>query len=159
MITGAALAILLVVISILIFCSALFSGLETALFSLRRHQLRRLQAHHASLRDLIQSFRDNPNFVELDGPVLGAIAVYWRRSPDSGLGHVGFYMGETATKLRLIFDETAKRRGVYLFDEFDAVGGQRTATNDVAEMRRALAAATTDNFFRLFRRAVRPVAA
>jgi SpoVK/Ycf46/Vps4 family AAA+-type ATPase len=48
------------------------------------------------------------------------------------------YMGETAGKLRLIFDETAKRRGVYLFDEFDAVGGQRTATNDVAEMRRVL---------------------
>jgi SpoVK/Ycf46/Vps4 family AAA+-type ATPase len=33
------------------------------------------------------------------------------------------YMGETAAKLRLIFDETAKRRAVYLFDEFDAVGG------------------------------------
>jgi AAA+ superfamily predicted ATPase len=47
-------------------------------------------------------------------------------------------MGETAAKLRLIFDETNKRRGVYLFDEFDAVGGQRTATNDVAEMRRVL---------------------
>ena len=48
------------------------------------------------------------------------------------------YMGETAAKLRLIFDETAKRRGVYLFDEFDAVGGKRSATNDVAEMRRVL---------------------
>jgi SpoVK/Ycf46/Vps4 family AAA+-type ATPase len=48
------------------------------------------------------------------------------------------YMGETAAKLRLIFDETAKHRAVYLFDEFDAVGGQRTATNDVAEMRRVL---------------------
>jgi len=48
------------------------------------------------------------------------------------------YMGETAAKLRLIFDETAKRRGVYLFDEFDAVGGQRAALNDVAEMRRVL---------------------
>lgn len=48
------------------------------------------------------------------------------------------YMGDTAAKLRLIFDETAKRRGVYLFDEFDAVGGQRTSTNDVAEMRRVL---------------------
>ncbi|MBU1307151.1 MAG: ATP-binding protein, partial [Alphaproteobacteria bacterium] len=31
-----------------------------------------------------------------------------------------------------------KRRGVYLFDEFDAVGSQRTSTNDVAEMRRVL---------------------
>ena len=48
------------------------------------------------------------------------------------------YMGETASKLRLIFDETGKRRGVDLFDEFDAVGGHRTATNDVAEMRRVL---------------------
>lgn len=48
------------------------------------------------------------------------------------------YMGETASKLRMIFDETGKRRGVYLFDEFDAVGGHRTATNDVAEMRRVL---------------------
>ena len=48
------------------------------------------------------------------------------------------YMGETAAKLRLIFNETAKRRAVYLFDEFDAVGGHRTATNDVAEMRRVL---------------------
>ncbi len=48
------------------------------------------------------------------------------------------YMGETAAKLRLVFDETAKRRGVYLFDEFDAVGGKRDATNDVAEMRRVL---------------------
>jgi SpoVK/Ycf46/Vps4 family AAA+-type ATPase len=48
------------------------------------------------------------------------------------------YMGETASKLRLVFDETLKRRGVYLFDEFDALGGRRTATNDVAEMRRVL---------------------
>jgi SpoVK/Ycf46/Vps4 family AAA+-type ATPase len=53
-------------------------------------------------------------------------------------GMITRYMGETAAKLRLIFDETAKRRGVYLFDEFDAVGAQRTATNDVAEMRRVL---------------------
>ncbi len=53
-------------------------------------------------------------------------------------GLITRYMGETAAKLRLIFDETAKRRGVYLFDEFDAVGGQRTASNDVAEMRRVL---------------------
>jgi len=48
------------------------------------------------------------------------------------------YMGETAAKLRLIFNETLKRRGVYFFDEFDAVGGKRSASNDVAEMRRVL---------------------
>ncbi len=48
------------------------------------------------------------------------------------------YMGETAAKLRLIFDEILRRRAVYLFDEFDAVGGHRGASNDVAEMRRVL---------------------
>src|SRR5215471_14272900 len=63
MITGTALAILVVVISGLIFCSALFSGLETALFSLRPHQLRRLQAHHSGLAKLIQSFQEDPRHV------------------------------------------------------------------------------------------------
>jgi len=48
------------------------------------------------------------------------------------------YLGETSAKLRLVFDETIRRRGVYLFDEFDAVGGKRAATNDVGEMRRVL---------------------
>lgn len=48
------------------------------------------------------------------------------------------FMGETASKLRLVFEETLRRRGVYLFDEFDAIGGRRSATNDVAEMRRVL---------------------
>lgn len=48
------------------------------------------------------------------------------------------FMGETASKVRLVFEETFKHRGVYLFDEFDALGSQRKATNDVAEMRRVL---------------------
>ena len=61
--TGAALGILLVVISILIFCSALFSGLETALFSLKAHQLRRLEEHRAGLTRFIQLFRENPRHV------------------------------------------------------------------------------------------------
>jgi uncharacterized protein (TIGR02594 family) len=43
-----------------------------------------------------QSFRENEAlFVELPGPVLGAIAVFWRGSRHSGLGHVGFYRGES----------------------------------------------------------------
>ena len=63
MMTGPALAILLVVISILIFCSALFSGLETALFSLKAHQLRRLEEHRAGLTRFIQLFRENPRHV------------------------------------------------------------------------------------------------
>jgi SpoVK/Ycf46/Vps4 family AAA+-type ATPase len=48
------------------------------------------------------------------------------------------FMGETAAKLRLIFDQIATTRGVYLFDEFDAIGGRRVADNDVGEMRRVL---------------------
>ena len=47
------------------------------------------------------------------------------------------YMGETAGKLRLVFEAAAHRRGVYLFDEFDALGGDR-AGNDVGEARRIL---------------------
>lgn len=48
------------------------------------------------------------------------------------------FMGETASKLRLIFDQIASMRGVYLFDEFDAIGSKRTADNDIGEMRRVL---------------------
>jgi uncharacterized protein (TIGR02594 family) len=43
-----------------------------------------------------QSFRHDPNFLQLLGPALGAITVYWRISKSSGLGHVGFYEGEDA---------------------------------------------------------------
>lgn len=48
------------------------------------------------------------------------------------------YMGETAAKLRLVFDAIQSTRGVYLFDEFDALGGERSAQNDVGEIRRVL---------------------
>lgn len=48
------------------------------------------------------------------------------------------YMGETAGKLRLIFDAIEQTRGVYLFDEFDSIGSQRGNTNDVGEIRRVL---------------------
>jgi uncharacterized protein (TIGR02594 family) len=46
-----------------------------------------------------QTFRHDANFVKLDGPALGAIAVYWRGRQGSGLGHVGIYLGETATQV------------------------------------------------------------
>lgn len=48
------------------------------------------------------------------------------------------FMGETAAKLRLIFDNIATVRGVYLFDEFDSIGSQRGLRNDVGEIRRVL---------------------
>jgi SpoVK/Ycf46/Vps4 family AAA+-type ATPase len=48
------------------------------------------------------------------------------------------FMGETAAKLRLIFDAVAQGRAVYLFDEFDALGSDRASKNDVGEIRRVL---------------------
>jgi len=48
------------------------------------------------------------------------------------------FMGETAAKLRLIFEAISQSRGVYLFDEFDSIGSQRGLSNDVGEIRRVL---------------------
>lgn len=48
------------------------------------------------------------------------------------------FMGETSAKLRQIFERIREVDGVYLFDEFDAIGGERSLENDVGEMRRVL---------------------
>ena len=61
--TPVALGIVVVAIAALIFVSALFSGLETALFSLRPHQLRRLEQNHPALVSFVQLFRDKPRRV------------------------------------------------------------------------------------------------
>jgi len=53
-------------------------------------------------------------------------------------GLITKYMGETAAKLRQVFDATDRTRGVYFFDEFDAIGSQRGLANDVGEVRRIL---------------------
>ncbi|MFH9733219.1 AAA family ATPase [Streptomyces sp. NPDC017260] len=53
-------------------------------------------------------------------------------------GLISRFMGETASKLRLIFDTAAETRAVYLFDEFDALGADRTSGNDIGEARRIL---------------------
>ncbi|WP_342611623.1 ATP-binding protein [Burkholderia ambifaria] len=48
------------------------------------------------------------------------------------------FMGESASKLRLVFEALKSTRGVYFFDEFDSLGLQRGSQHDVAEMRRTL---------------------
>ena len=53
-------------------------------------------------------------------------------------GLITKFMGETAAKLRQIFDATSRNRGLYFFDEFDAIGSQRSLANDVGEIRRVL---------------------
>lgn len=53
-------------------------------------------------------------------------------------GLITKYMGETAAKLHMIFQAMTQTRGVYFFDEFDAIGAERGAGNDVGEIRRVL---------------------
>lgn len=53
-------------------------------------------------------------------------------------GLITKFLGETAAKLRLVFDAMQETRAVYLFDEFDALGGDRAAKNEVGEIRRVL---------------------
>lgn len=53
-------------------------------------------------------------------------------------GLITKFMGETASKLRLVFDAMAGARGVYFFDEFDAIGARRSERQDVGEIRRVL---------------------
>lgn len=53
-------------------------------------------------------------------------------------GLITKFMGETAAKLRLVFDAMSSTRGVYFFDEVDALATSRVVGNDVGEARRVL---------------------
>jgi AAA+ superfamily predicted ATPase len=53
-------------------------------------------------------------------------------------GLITKFMGETAAKLRLVFDAMTSTRGVYFFDEVDALATSRVVGNDVGEARRVL---------------------
>jgi hypothetical protein len=50
-------------------------------------------------------------------------------------GLITKYKGETAAKLRQVFEATDRTSGIYFFDEFDAIGSQRGLANDVGEIR------------------------
>lgn len=47
------------------------------------------------------------------------------------------YMGESSAKLHQVFEFIAKNPALYLFDEFDTLGTERSS-NDIGEMRRVL---------------------
>lgn len=53
-------------------------------------------------------------------------------------GVITKYMGETAAKLRIVFEAMQGARGVYFFDEVDALATRRGAENDIGEARRML---------------------
>jgi SpoVK/Ycf46/Vps4 family AAA+-type ATPase len=50
------------------------------------------------------------------------------------------FLGATSTQLRAVFQEMPRRPGVYLFDEFDAIGQARGDAQDIGEMRRVVTA-------------------
>lgn len=53
-------------------------------------------------------------------------------------GLISKFMGESISKLRIIFDAMDNQRGVYLFDEFDSIGSHRDQGQDVGEIKRVL---------------------
>lgn len=53
-------------------------------------------------------------------------------------GLITKFMGETAAKMRLVFEAMTQTHGVYFFDEVDALAGERDSENDVGEIRRVL---------------------
>ena len=53
-------------------------------------------------------------------------------------GLITKYMGETAAKIRQVFESTNRTLGVYFFDAFDAIGSRRGIANEVGEMRHIL---------------------
>ena len=53
-------------------------------------------------------------------------------------GVITKFMGETAQKLKMVFDTVKTTRGVYLFDELDALAAARGIENDVGEARRVI---------------------
>lgn len=53
-------------------------------------------------------------------------------------GLISKFYGETASKLRSIFDAVRANRGIYFFDEIDALAAARGRGDDIGEARRVL---------------------
>jgi SpoVK/Ycf46/Vps4 family AAA+-type ATPase len=51
---------------------------------------------------------------------------------------IGSYLGETASRLKRVFDYARTRRCVLFFDEFDAVGKERGDTHETGEIKRVV---------------------
>lgn len=53
-------------------------------------------------------------------------------------GVIGSYLGETAQRLKRLFDYAKTRRCVLFFDEFDAIGKERGDTHETGEIKRVV---------------------
>lgn len=105
-----------------------------------------IEEHHR--RDLLRSYNLEPrNRVLLSGPpgngktsLAEALAealmcpMYIVRYE----GVIGSYLGETAIRLRRLFDFVRQRQCVLFFDEFDAVGKERGDVHETGEIKRVV---------------------
>ena len=112
----------------------------------QRRQLHRLVAEQQRRHDLADAGYPPIRRVLLVGPPgTGKTSTANAVARELGLrlwtvrldGIMSKYMGETAAKLRLVFNAATAERAVYFFDEFDALGADRTG-NDIGEARRVL---------------------
>lgn len=102
------------------------------------------QRQRARLRDFGQ--RPNAHLLLVGPPGSGKTMTAHALAGELGLSLLSVrldnlitrYLGETAARMRQVFDEITNRRAVYLFDEFDALGASRDRLNDVGEIRRVL---------------------
>lgn len=53
-------------------------------------------------------------------------------------GVIGSYLGETALRLRRVFDQVRTRHCVFFFDEFDTLGKERGDPQDTGEVKRVV---------------------
>lgn len=110
-------------------------------------KLRRIVREHRERRTLADSGLQPRRKLLLSGPPgTGKTMTAAALAGELGLplftvlldGLITKYMGETAAKLRIVFDAMRGARGVYFFDEVDALATRRGAENDVGEARRML---------------------
>jgi SpoVK/Ycf46/Vps4 family AAA+-type ATPase len=120
---------------------------EMVLSPEQRESLERVLLEYRQLSKL-QEYALTPRrkLLLIGPPGVGKTMTSWALAGELKLPHftvqfhslITKYMGETAAKLHAIFEAMQHTRGVYLFDEFDAIGGERAGSNDVGEIRRVL---------------------
>lgn len=105
-----------------------------------------IQEHHRS--DLLRSYNLEPrNRVLLAGPPgngktsLAEVIAHSLMIPFYVIrydGIIGSYLGETATRLKTMFDFIRTQECVLFFDEFDAIGKERGDIHETGEIKRVV---------------------